>query len=198
MAYRERNAVNETSASAIAVVRMRMPYVDRRSLSEAWFSAFHPVSSEGARGAEPIHTGLRASPAPTTRQTTKSQTRAIAGYPTPSVGRQGAGRARTEIVPTETKKSVTQHSQPTRSHKVEICSRSYPPRRTSLTVGLGRERVQLVLRREGTVLHVIAVCRPEVAALVRRALASADAYVRGTGDTLRASVQTTDGNVVLA
>ncbi len=77
-----------------------------------------------------------------------------------------------------------------------MCSRSYPPRRTSLTVGLGRERVQLVLRREGAVLHVIAVCRPEVAALVRRALASADAYVRSSGDSLRASVQTTDASTV--
>jgi len=96
------------------------------------------------------------------------------------------------------KKSSTLRSQRVHSHAVEMCSRSYPPRRTSLTVGLGRERVQLVLRREGAVLHVIAVCRPEVAALVRRALASADAYVRGNGDTLRASVQTTDGSPVLA
>jgi NAD(P)-dependent dehydrogenase (short-subunit alcohol dehydrogenase family) len=84
------------------------------------------------------------------------------------------------------------------SHAVEMCARSYPPRRTSLTVGIGRERVQLVLRREGAVLHVIAVCRPEVAALVRRALASADAYVRGSGDTLRASVQTTEEDAVRA
>jgi hypothetical protein len=198
MAYRERIAVNETSASAIAVVRMRMPYVDRRSLSEAWFSAFHPVSREGARGAEPVRARLGASPVTDARQTIPSQTRAIAGYPSPAVARHGAGRARSEIVPIEMKKSATSRSQPIHSHAVETCSRSYPPRRTSLTVGLGRERVQLVLRREGAVLHVIAVCRPEVAALVRRALASADAYLRGTGDTLRASVQTTDGNVVLA
>jgi hypothetical protein len=198
MAYRERNAVNETSASAIAVVRMRMPYVDRRSLSEAWFSAFHPVSSEGSRGAEPVRARLGASPLPTVRQATGGQTRAIAGYPTPAVAPRGPGRARSEIVPIEIKKSATSRSQTVHSHAVEICSRSYPPRRTSLTVGLGRERVQLVLRREGAVLHVIAVCRPEVAALVRRALASADAYVRGRGDTLRASVQTTDGRPVLA
>jgi hypothetical protein len=198
MAYRERNAVNETSASAIAVVRMRMPYVDRRSLSEAWFSAFHPVSREGAHGAEPIRARSDASLATTVRQTTKSQTRATAGYPTPGVARYGPDRARSEIVPIDVKKSATLRSQRVQSHAVEMCSRSYPPRRTSLTVGLGRERVQLVLRREGAVLHVIAVCRPEVAALVRRALAAADAYVRGTGDTLRATVQTTHGNEVLA
>ncbi len=197
VAYRERNAVNETSASAIAVVRMRMPYVDRRSLSEAWFSAFHPVSSEGAHGAEPVRAASGASPA-IVRHTTSSQTRAITGYARPGVARRGPDRARSEMVPIEIKKSATLRSQHVQSYAVEMCSRSYPPRRTSLTVGLGRERVQLVLRREGAVLHVIAVCRPEVAALVRRALASADAYLRGTGDTLRASVQTTDRNMVLS
>jgi hypothetical protein len=198
MAYRERNAVNETSASAIAVVRMRMPYVDRRSLSEAWFSAFHPVSSEGAHDAEKARAGSGASPVPTVRQAASSQTRAISGYATTPVARHAPSRVRSEIVPIEIKKSATARSQRVQAHAVEVCSRSYPPRRTSLTVGLGRERVQLVLRREGAVLHVIAVCRPEVAALVRRALASADAYVRGNGDTLRASVQTTDGSPVLA
>jgi hypothetical protein len=198
MAYRERIAVNETSASAIAVVRTRMPYVDRRSLSEAWFSAFHPVSSDVARGAEPVRARESASPASTVRQTSPSHTRAIAGYPSPIVARRAANTSGSEVVPIDVKKSATLRSQPVRSYAVETCSRSYPPRRTSLTVGLGRERVQLVLRREGAVLHVIAVCRPEVAALVRRALAAADAYVRGSGDSLRASVQTTDGNAVRA
>jgi hypothetical protein len=101
-------------------------------------------------------------------------------------------------MPIEVERSGTQRSRSVHAHAVETCSRSYPPRRTSLTVGLGRERVQLVLRREGAVLHVIAVCRPEVAALVRRALAAADAYVRGSGDTLRASVQTVDDRAVRA
>jgi hypothetical protein len=196
MAYCERNAVNETSASAIAVVRTRMPYVDRRSLSEAWFSAFHPVSSEAPRAGKTVHAPALASSAPKAPRALENQPRAILGYPSPAVTRRATGRSRSEIVPIDFKKPATPRSPSLRSHAVEVCSRSYPPRRTSLTVGLGRERVQLVLRREGAVLHVIAVCRPEVAALVRRALASADAYVRSSGDSLRASVQTTDGREV--
>jgi hypothetical protein len=190
--------VNETSASAIAVVRTRMPYVDRRSLSEAWFSAFHPVSHEVARGEAPVQARDIASATPMVRQGQENQSRAIAGYPSATAARPAAARTRSEIVPLDVKSSVTHRSRPMHSHAVEMCARSYPPRRTSLTVGIGRERVQLVLRREGAVLHVIAVCRPEVAALVRRALASADAYVRGSGDTLRASVQTTEEDAVRA
>jgi hypothetical protein len=173
-----------------------MPYVDRRSLSEAWFSAFHPVSSEAPRCSKTDRAPAVASSAPKVRRTQDNQPRAIAGYPSAATTRRAAGRSRSEIVPIDWKKSVTSRSPSLHSHAVEMCSRSYPPRRTSLTVGLGRERVQLVLRREGAVLHVIAVCRPEVAALVRRALASADAYVRSSGDSLRASVQTTDASTV--
>ncbi len=189
--------MNETSASAIAVVRTRMPYVDRRSLSEAWFSAFHPVAPEVARGEAAERERAVAPAAPKVRQAHEPHPRAVAGYPS-TASRPTAGDSRRDGMPIEVKRSGTQRSRSVHAHAVETCSRSYPPRRTSLTVGLGRERVQLVLRREGAVLHVIAVCRPEVAALVRRALASADAYVRGSGDTLRASVQTVDDRAVRA
>jgi hypothetical protein len=175
-----------------------MPYVDRRSLSEAWFSAFHPVIDDEARAARPIRARAGGPSSPTVRHATSNESRAIAGYQPPAVARRDVARSRSEIVPIDGKKSTTLRSQPARAYAIEACARSYPPRRTSLTVGLGRERVQLVLRREGAVLHVIAVCRPEVAALVRRALASADAYVRAGGDSLRASVQTTGGNAVSA
>ncbi len=72
---------------------------------------------------------------------------------------------------------------------------SYSVRHTSLTLGVDGSRVALVLRREGNVLHVIALCRPAVATLVSRALARADAHLRRSGDTVRASVRTIEGEI---
>jgi hypothetical protein len=39
------------------------------------------------------------------------------------------------------------------------------------------------------ILHVVALCRPEIAATVRRALACADAHVRMRGEAIRSSVE---------
>jgi hypothetical protein len=59
-----------------------------------------------------------------------------------------------------------------------------------LTFGVHGERVALSLRREGSTLHVVAVCRPEVEGIVRRALACVDLYLRVRGESVRASVST--------
>ncbi len=67
--------------------------------------------------------------------------------------------------------------------------RDYPAFRTSLSFGVAGERVQLLLRREGATLQVIALCRPGVEPVVRRALALAAAHVWLQGDRLRADVR---------
>ena len=74
-------------------------------------------------------------------------------------------------------------------------ARSYAPFRTSLTFGVEGERVALLLRREGGTLHVVALCRPEIAELVRRALASADLHLRARGEAIRGSVKTVERGV---
>jgi hypothetical protein len=67
----------------------------------------------------------------------------------------------------------------------------------SLTLDAGGSRVQLVLRREGAVLHVVALCRRDSVALVGRALASAGLHVRryGAGGSVRATVCALEGGV---
>jgi hypothetical protein len=58
--------------------------------------------------------------------------------------------------------------------------------------------VQLVLRREGAVLHVVALCRRDSVDLVGRALAGAGLHVRsyGAGESVRATVCALDGGAV--
>ncbi|MBD5607073.1 MAG: hypothetical protein IAI48_18610 [Candidatus Eremiobacteraeota bacterium] len=48
--------------------------------------------------------------------------------------------------------------------------------------------MQLLLRRDGATLHVVAICRPQVAEIVRRALALADAHLRLRGEAVHSSV----------
>ena len=69
----------------------------------------------------------------------------------------------------------------------------YAPVRASFHIGVGGGRVQIVLRRDGAVLHVVAVCSRRHVELVRRALACADLHLRLRGETIRSSVRTLEG-----
>ena len=187
-------------ARSIAVVRTRLPYIDRRALSQAWFSALHVAD---------------AAPAARVRAVVKSATPAAHGshVPAPS-GRRPVRAAAAQAAPspraTATRRRdasadvPTQRSQRARAQRAADASanaatrstalddvRSYPPFQTSLTVGAEGARVALLLRREGPTLHVVALCAPANVELVRRALACADTYLRLRGDTVRASVRST-------
>jgi hypothetical protein len=184
---RKRFAVNE-SHSRIAFIQSRLPYTDRRALSEAWFSALH-LASDGppARGV-PERRGRA------TARTTKAGARVAREIVHPAevlarnarferrvAGALGAPEA------LRMRRDATGALAAVRSP--EAMRSSYPPFRTSLTIGLEQGRVQLLLRRDGGTLHVVALCRPQLAETVRRALALADAHLRTRGESLRSSVR---------
>jgi hypothetical protein len=182
--------VNRTDENrTIAVVRTRLPYTDRRSLSQAWFSALHLSEAPSASTAR----GPRRAPGA-----------ALAAYegPRPSGPPNAAGKAgeapwlaprhrggvESAAAGDGCAPGRAARSRPSPA-KLGPRARSHPPLRTSLTVGVAGERVALVLRRDGTTLHVVAVCRPGVEDAVRRALAQAAAEVRRHGEAMQASVR---------
>ena len=175
-------------AHSIAVVRTRLPYIDRRALSQAWFSALH-VASDGAPKhgvrcpsqaavvrSQAARTAHASAPVRTLPAAVQSARRSAAKRPGTSadVAARRAQRARTSATAARTDDP-----------------RSYPPFQTSLSVGIEGARVALLLRREGPTLHVIALCAPANVELVRRALACADAQLRCSGESVRASVRST-------
>jgi hypothetical protein len=171
----------------IAVIATRLPYIDRRALSEAWFSALHlasdgPIPSRAVRGAG---ADLRESRA--LRGSTAAQSPAschVADSPhsrTPSAAPPGAER-----------RGFCQGGGARAGRTACAGARAERPFRTSLTVGVRGERVALSLRRSGGMLHIVAVCRPEVAAIVSRALACAGLYLRARGESVCARVQTVE------
>jgi hypothetical protein len=186
-------AVNDSAPSALTVFRTQLPYVDRRSLSEAWFSALHLAGDgppAGGRSASAAALGTlpsaaaaeHAGPAPAPYRAqgesaaASAASRRYAAALRPGIpdadGAAGA-RVRAESAPTPVAGRV----------------RRYVERSTSLTLGVEGSRVQLLLRREGPVLHVVALCRADVADAVRLALARASGQLRVAGDSLRASVR---------
>lgn len=182
--------VNEITPRSIAVVKMRLPYTDRRSLSQAWFSALHiaedrppPSRCSGRRHLLPF----LGRPAAAQRGVSASPS---VGGTSSNGARNDAPVRRANILGSETPQQGARVERPrvaVRTSPAHV--RSYPPFQSSLTVGVGGARVQLVLRRDGETLHVVALCAPRNVDLVRRALACAQAHLRARGDVLRAVVR---------
>jgi hypothetical protein len=190
------SAVNRTDESrTIAVVRTRLPYTDRRSLSQAWFSALH--LSEEASAPPPVRAGRAlASAVPVSgRREMPGCNRGASGAgrsPACEPPFRGAARALPrggggEWMPARAVRARAPGDAP------PAVARRHAPLRTSLTVGVAGERVALLLRRDGATLHVIAVCRPAVENAVRHALALAAAQMREHGDAVRATVRALEG-----
>jgi hypothetical protein len=172
----------------ISVIATRLPFTDRRALSEAWFSALH-LASDGPPSAKAVdRRGVPQDASGTMVRNAKSS-----GSPAyPSIP-QGPVRSRHADVNEAVRSpdaSLRASSGRARGEAAFARARSYESFRTSLTFGVDGERVALVLRREGATLHVVAVCRAAVADIVRRALASADQQLRARGESIRGSVST--------
>ena len=172
---------------SIAVLRTRLPYTDRRSLSQAWFSALHLAQIVPARGLPARRANDPSFFAPVVRSTT-----AAAGAQRPhEVSPRAPGAKPGRTVVRDTAPGRVRDAEVTPKEKAAFeRARSYPPFSTSLTVGVDGARVKLLVRREGAILHVVALCAPQSADLVRRALACADAYLGRSGESVRASVRT--------
>jgi hypothetical protein len=191
---RKGSAVNSTHEDrAIAVVRTRLPYTDRRSLSQAWFSALHlaaeetlPAAVRGERGAVPA-AGSTGRPQPPPGALARGRPPLVENR-NHEVGARVSGRLEMRTLVPVPDRNAPGGPAP---RPAVAPGRSSPAFRTALTFGVAGERVQLLLRREGATLLVVALCRPAVEGLVRRALGLAAAQVRLSGDSVRADVQTT-------
>jgi hypothetical protein len=171
----------------ISVIATRLPFTDRRALSEAWFSALH-LASDGP--VSPKAADRRGAVQEEARAALRSGGRSEAGTPAAATQRPIAVRHADASGRAFTASELLRASRGPREQAAFARARSYDGFRTSLTFGVEGERVALVLRREGATLHVVAVCRAEVADVVRRALASADLQLRARGESIRASVST--------
>ena len=178
-------------ASKIAVIETRLPYTDRRALSEAWFSALHLAHDTPSEPGASSHAKAARDTA-ADRAETHGERKPAPGAVPRRERAAGADRAARRAAfagldmpsrrATDTRAAGTARGEFDRA-------RSYPPFRTSLTLeGANGTRVHLIVRRVGPTLHVVALCPPAVEHLVRRALASADLHFRARGERLHVDV----------
>lgn len=172
-----------TTANDIAAVRARLPYFDRRALSQAWFSAFHLASDATpatVKHAFAICEGASDGPLP--RSATlqrRSQSLVPFAGPKPLRRLEGAGASG----PASPARRGQRVAAPLEA------ARRFPPLRASFTITIEGARVQILLRREGPALHVVALCTRRHLELVRRALACADFALRAQGADVRSSLR---------
>lgn len=171
--------MNETSP--IAVLETRLPYLDRRALSQAWFDALHL-----ARASEPASPSARPTVGATTASTarTRAEAGAVSAHDAAASGRGLAAPRREARTPLAEASSLPRR--PPAKARVRTVERrlrpSEPPRVAGLTLAIEGARVQICVRREGGRTRIVAVCAAQHVETVQRALAGLDLALRVRGE----------------
>src|SRR5271165_6780314 len=165
---------------APAVFKRRLPFIDRRSLSQAWYSSLRladSVNAAGPRGGAK-HEPLMALPG--------------AGVATPSATQARgpsllSARAHSRVAPASTLAAPKRAFHPAcaknRSNTTPAVHGPAAQRITakSFIATVGDARVHVHLRRAGMRVHLVAVCSPRHIDVVRRALADVERTMRSSG-----------------
>jgi hypothetical protein len=170
--------------SQLAVIKTRLPYVDQRALSQAWFSALHLATSVPELAPSPrVVVALGAGAFPLCAPLPARSLRAASAPPTAQLGRAAPGRP-TVAGALQDARLRARTASLARAPKAE-------PRATqfAVTASLQHARVRLAMRQDGRRLHVIAVCSARHAPAVRRALALAAIALQMHGVAAAASVR---------
>ncbi len=168
----------------LAVFRARLPYIDRRALSQAWYAALHltDVPAAAVRRLQPKGFGSTCG-ARDTRTDTKDAAPAARGA---AAIRRSAARAAGRPTAAPETAPVAIRRKPVVPASL---ARRLPSLRTHFSLAVGGARVQFLVRREHARLCVIAVCRASEAATVRQALADVQRMMLARGDAFEMQVR---------
>jgi hypothetical protein len=169
--------------SQLAVIRTRLPYVDQRALSQAWFTALH-LAADVAMQTAPARASVRGATPPTGRAVVST------GHATPPQTNESTAIAHAG----PRRSSLAASAADTRLRTRATCVRREPAALAQsvqpvFTATLQHARVQLALRRDGNRMQVIAVCSERHAPAVRKALALAAIALQMNGVATIASLR---------
>jgi hypothetical protein len=164
-----------------SIVTAPLAQIDRRALSQAWYSALRlarsqaaPTTPAGVRNAAAAES-RRALPLPESARVE----RAIRRAPLPL---RAVPKRSPSACPSSERRALPA-SLAQRIARAFLAPRTLPVRST-LTLGRGEGRVHVVLQSSGECLRLIAICRPADRELVARALAQARLELAGRGYAL--------------
>jgi hypothetical protein len=153
----------------LSVVSAPLPQSDRRALSEAWYDALHLGSARGGiseRAANPQDPSRPLSPAERGNAARSGAQR----HDTPSKAKQAPQNSSLQALGLERRRAPG----PVARRIVRALQRTKRRRRSaSIAVRASAGRVQIIVRRDGAQVRLIALCTPEVRDEVERALAGA-------------------------
>jgi hypothetical protein len=163
-----------TEQLELSILGSPLAAIDRRVLSQAWYSALHLADSARA---EPATTEQRATAA--TRSLAKSassiESKLLpARRAEPRAARRPQLKPPASATPQNLARIADRRIVPL-SQRIERRFAQAPVqvRRATFSMGRGAARVFVVLQTNGSVATLIAFCRPEMRAIVARALAAA-------------------------
>lgn len=172
----------------VSILAAPLAAIDRRALSEAWFSALRLV-----RQAQPF-----AAIAPPVRSPADVRVRAHmqnvqqrSCWSSVEMRRRHLVLAKAATMCSDEVKGISLRRRSPLAQRIEhvFAHPSSLPRRATFSMGRGNGRVHIVLQTKGERTTLLAICRPEVRVVVARALAQARFALaaRGIGIELRDS-----------
>ncbi len=173
------------ATNAVSIDPARLPYLDRRALSEAWYAALHLAAAPHGAGAAPRRAAVPA--------------RAVADRPAARAAARNALRGQTPLAARSPRAAESGASGGSAGLRVRtsprpLATRAVPAARASahahVTLTFEGARVRLIARRDGPRTQVIALCSAEHVAVVRRALGVLACALRLRGERLEAVVRT--------
>jgi hypothetical protein len=174
----------DTHGIARRLLEGRADSIDRRSLSQAWYSALH--GAEPSRSRAPGRKRPCEAPAPARR----------APHPRTAATAAGAANARRAAAATSARGVPTPLAS-ARSAAALLRAALRVPKPaeraacgTALTLLIGEARVHVHVRRAGATVTIVALCGGNRTAAVARALAGVEHELRRQGESVRSHVVT--------
>jgi hypothetical protein len=163
----------------VSVLAAPLAAIDRRALSEAWYSALH-LAHERRSTATPLHTAQRASILRSPRDRNEPNVTAPSA---PDIRQQRLTR---DLRAASNGGGETLDLQVRRSKLGRRIARVFSkphavPKRVTLSLGRGSARVHVILQTKGNRVMLVAICRPELRPCVARALEHARVALRSGG-----------------
>ncbi len=173
-----------TQPLEVSVLAAPIAAIDRRALSQAWYSAL----GYGARNAPRPSPAARVPRATAKSAGRRAESSSGATTPSKNVSQPMPQRTRAQQPPPS---SDPERARKRTSHLERLAAstvRSQRVKRATMRLGDGQDRVHVVMEHRGAKLHLVAVCRRDVHERVVRALADVCSNLARRGVATHAQV----------
>ncbi|MDQ2680448.1 MAG: hypothetical protein M3Y21_05415 [Candidatus Eremiobacteraeota bacterium] len=174
-----------TIQSDLSVLSVPLASIDRRALSQAWYSALHLETHKYS-----VETALkpRQLVTPTGKRAQPVARKSVVGTKVSNVPSAFGARAHRTTVSLPGDRRALRTALAKRIERV-FAGRCRPAHSASFTLGVVGGRVHIGLRRSGEHLQLIAVCSPRCRKVVAEALVQARYALASRGIALHAALQ---------